>query len=436
MLAYIKRNLPDFIKSPLVKIKLKTVDRIRKRLFARKMQAKHEKWVGELKGKEKIKVLFLAMHESIWKVDTVFKEMLDDPYFDPEILVCPYLQYGKERMLDDMNQAYEFFEKKGYPVKKSRKDSDGTWVKLSEISPDIIFFTNPHDLTLPEYYSKSYKSYLSCYVPYFYLVTTHDGDVSIYDQEFHNALWRHYLPHAASFSDSKRTISGSSDSSKLVGYPAAEQLLIKRAEKKVKCVWKKQGEIKKKIIFAPHHTIENNGFQLSNFLSYAEEFVKLARNRSSEVQWAFKPHPILKSKLYLHSDWGELKTNEYYDFWKYSPNTQLELGEYGDLFAQSDAMIHDSGSFLAEYLLLRKPVLYLLKNTNERVYLNEFGRLALDACCHGYSMSEIEDFVSDVCNDNLTSARNKIDQFLQSQVMPFKSPSKNIINDIKVLITG
>ena len=46
---------------------------------------------------------------------------------------------------------------------------------------------------------------------------------------------------------------------------------------------------------------------------------------------------------------------------KFFPTNNLET-EYVELFKSSDALIHDCGSFMAEYLVTNKPVLFLEKN--------------------------------------------------------------------------
>ena len=50
------------------------------------------------------------------------------------------------------------------------------------------------------------------------------------------------------------------------------------------------------------------------------------------------------------------------------------MGEYRAYFASSDAMILDSVSFMAEYLYVHKPALFL---TREGERFNEFGETSL-----------------------------------------------------------
>jgi CDP-glycerol glycerophosphotransferase (TagB/SpsB family) len=103
---------------------------------------------------------------------------------------------------------------------------------------------------------------------------------------------------------------------------------------------------------------------------------ELAVKYRSQVSIAFKPHPVLRSRL--EELWGREKTDEYYRFWEELDNTFVADGEYAALFAASDAMIHDCGSFTAEYLYTGKPVLYVFRH-DRRATENEFGRRALRA---------------------------------------------------------
>lgn len=55
--------------------------------------------------------------------------------------------------------------------------------------------------------------------------------------------------------------------------------------------------------------------------------------------------------------------------------TQLDEGEYESLFYYSDAIIHDSSSFLAEYVFTNKPALYLMNPEKINSLVNDFGKI-------------------------------------------------------------
>ena len=104
----------------------------------------------------------------------------------------------------------------------------------------------------------------------------------------------------------------------------------------------------------------------------------LAQQYKGKIQIAFKPHPILKQKLYLHPEWGQKKTDKYYQTWQNSENTQLESEDYIDLFLTSDAMINSSVSFTAEYLFTGNPGLFTLKDDIIQSKFSRLGDMAFE----------------------------------------------------------
>lgn len=386
----------------------------------------------QIKGKERIRVVFLAIHKSVWKVDPVFQKMLADPFFDPIILVCPYTAYGEERMWEDMLECFEYFNEKGYPTYSSYSNVEKHWIKLNELDPDIIFFTNPHNLTRKEYYEDAYLNYLSCYVPYHHEVGSFGDDNAQHNQIFHNAIWKIFAVHNESILLAKKITGSKADNIQVTGFPAMENLIESKRNASYLDVWK-TNDGRKRIIWAPHHLIDGEVNQ-SNFLQYAEFFQKLARRYSDKAIWAFKPHPILKSKLLEKSGWGTVNTQVYFDFWKNQEYSQLEVDAYEDLFLSSDAMIHDCGSFLAEYLYVEKPVMYILNDQHHGQFFNTFGRKALGVCRIGRSEIEIELFLKKIIDGSNFDITQSHKTFLRENIIPCFSgelPSDIIIRNIK-----
>src|SRR5690554_2836639 len=432
MFQQIKELLPKPVKKFLRIVKQRTYDQWHKKRLFKRMQIKHAELLKQLKGKEKIKVVFLAIHKSVWKVDPVFKKMMEDPFFEPEILVCPYTMYGEERMLEDMELAYSYFLEKGYPVKKSRND-DGSWVKLEEIKPDIVFFTNPHKLTHEEYYENAYLNYLSCYVPYYFMATKHAGkEANQFNSLFFTSAWRLYWPNSYCKAQHKKLSVGTGLNGLAVGYPAAEGLVNNVHDINSNC-WKSQANDTKKIIYAPHHSIGWGKRSLATFLQFGEVFQKLAEKHAGKVQWSFKPHPMLKARLYEHVNWDREKTDAYYEFWNNQDYTQLDEGEYDDLFLSSDAIIHDCSSFIVEYAFTKKPCLYLVNENNLKGLLNAFGEGVMQVYEQARTVTEIEGFIDGIVNETIQvdeSKRAYFDAYVD-EYYKGKLPSERIIDDIK-----
>lgn len=189
---------------------------------------------------------------------------------------------------------------------------------------------------------------------------------------------------------------------------------------------------KKCIIWAPHWTIDcplNGLFTTANFLRIANDMLALTQKYKDEVFFIFKPHPLLKRQLYNNIQWGKERANSYYRAWSERVNTSLEEGNYADVFARSDAMIHDSGSFILEYLLMDKPCMYI-QLPGSQTRFNQSTQQALECYQKGSTTEDIEHFIQDILEgkDQLSETRHK---FIHSYLLPNnQSPVQNIIEDL------
>lgn len=378
----------------------------------------------------RLKVAFVVLTESTWKLEPLLARMESDDAFETAVAVTQMLTLDKSERELEQNRTKAFFVKRpgDSPVLTTRDDLDA-------FQPDILFLTNPHQLSEPAFYDRLFERELCCYVPYTHGVDQYNNNQPQYNQPFHNAMWKIFAPHDVSASLYRSVSARKGRNVVLTGYPACEPLLAPPGNEA--SIWKRQDRDKLKIIWAPHHTIDMPALPYANFLQYAEDFVALADRCRDRVQWAFKPHPLLRSKLYKHPDWGRARTDAYFGYWSSCAHCQLEEGSYVDLFRQSDAMIHDSASFLAEYLYVRKPVLFLQKVDNIGDYLNDFGKAAHAACRHARSFADVEAFIETLLISGCApSERQQI--FFRTNIEPYflDPPSEKIIRHIKSEFAG
>lgn len=410
------KNIPVLISQ--IKKKYRTVLRVYI------LRIHHKKEVKRIRRKVanggKIRVVFLLMDIPLWKTDSLYKRMVDDPLYDPIILAIP--RTNNTEINHKVDEVYNHFNNLDYKIVNSFDSNTQTWLDLDkDIEPDLIFITNPHKLTLPRYYIKSFLNKLTCYVPYF--EQTCDDYSAHFNNETVNFCWRVFQINEFHRQISKEHSFVLGRNIIVTGYPAMEPFYS--GEYITNIAWREND--KKKIIIAPHHSIENST-KLSNatFLANADYFVELANLYKADVDFAFKPHPLLKQKLYEHKEWGKNRTDQYWDFWKNSENTQFENGPYIDLFIGSDAMIHDCTSFIIEYLYVKKPVLYL--NNAIRSGLNKYGQMGFDAVLKAQSSADIDNFVNNVISGQ---AANLSD--VTHSLIPKTKPSVSIINHLSTV---
>jgi CDP-glycerol glycerophosphotransferase (TagB/SpsB family) len=160
---------------------------------------------------------------------------------------------------------------------------------------------------------------------------------------------------------------------------------------------------------------------------------EIAEKYKNKIQIAFKPHPLLKSKLSKPEVWGKQITDDFYTKWNEMENGQLNEADYIDLFMTSDAMIHDSATFITEYLVTLKPVMYLIHDDDIINRFNEIGKIAFAKHYHGRNKEQIESFIFNVVLEGIDIMKEERAWFVNKYVKPpyGQTASINIFNYIK-----
>lgn len=428
----IRSKIKKFIPSPILLPLQNLHSRIEKKKEARmiaKQSELHRKAVERIRAKQDpINVVFFALMDSVWKYDILYQLMEKDDRFNPIILVCPIVNYGRENMLLNMNNSYNLFTQRGYNVIRSYDVEADKYVDVrSELSPDIIFYTNPYNFLIDDrYYINNFLDILTIYVNYnFPNAKSQDFN---YGLLLHNLVWRRYVETKGELNIANSYPKNLNQNARYTGYPGIDVFLNEQA--RFKNEWKIKDTDVKRIIWAPHHTItEYAAVFYSTFLEYCEFMFEMAEKYEEKIQICFKPHPLLKNRLGIL--WGEDKTHNYYKRWENLSNGMLNDGNYEDLFLTSDAILHDCGSFIGEYLYSRNPAMYL---SNGRPFLEQYNELA-NRCLENYyigkSREDIERFIVNVIN-GVDPLKEQREEFFHRELLPpnGKLASENILDDI------
>ncbi len=393
------------------------------------VERQHKKLVEQLKNEHRpVNVVFMALDVSLWRYQHVYELMANDERFRVCVVIspCPL----REDPDKDAEGLRLFFKEKGVNYIDYIHGEPAYDIR-NELKPDIIFYTQPYEYLLQkEHDCLSFYDRLICYLPYAF----NSFKKWSYNLHFCNQAWRLYYTDKYALTDAMTTTSNNGRNVRIVGYANADEYLRDNHLD----VWKdiKDGKNRKRIIWAPHFTINENNSAIpprSNFLWMAELMITIAKEYEDTLQIAFKPHPALLTQLYKNAEWGKEKADNYYDMWNKMPNTQLEEGQYIDLFMTSDAMIHDSASFSVEYHFSQKPVMFVLnKNTQDVSSLNIIGRKAMDLHYKGAAESDIRTFINDVVLNSNDSLFPQREHFYQEYLLPpnGKSVSQNVVDDI------
>jgi len=377
-----------------------------------------------------VRVVFFALNVPMWKYQGLYDLLSADARFETTVVLSPGITYKPEQRLRDLRHMREYFGSRGIGFVDWRLEADEPPVDVRRrLNPDIVFYTQPyHGSYHPLHCFLNFTDRLIAYSPYSFLQA---HDPYNYDNVMQNIAWKCYYANHYHIDESRCLAHNKGRNAVAVGYTSADDYLRGDYTE----VWNDPGHQRKRLIWAPHSTVENYGtaFSRSNFLMMADYMVELARRHTADLQIAFKPHPGLLTVLYRHPDWGKEKADAYYDLWRQMPNTQLADGTFTDLFKGSDAMVHDSGSFVVDYLYFNRPVMFITQNIEKtKSYVNEPGQKAYDAHYIGSTNDDVERFVDQVVlqgNDVMDDARrNYYDKYLAQP--SGQSTARNMYEDM------
>jgi len=392
----------------------------------RATERQHQRLVKSLQGRSCLRVVFTAIDTALWRYQHLYELMAADPRFQVSIVLTPCNGREQEK---DLQSLRDFFNSRGMPY----VDYDGKQgIDIRrELNPDIIFYTQPYEhMLVPEFDCLHFYDRLVCYMPYAFWTFAHFA----YNLHFCNQAWRLYYPIEPYRQSAISNMTNKGRNVRIVGYANADDYLVPTHAD----VWKPMadGRCRKRIIWAPHFTISPHKGGIpprSNFLWMADLMLNIAREYADRLQIAFKPHPALLSQLYRHKDWGKERTDRYYASWQQMANTQLETGQYADLFMTSDAMIHDSGSFAVEYHYSQRPVMFVAKDMD---YIlepqSDFGKEAYAIHYIGADEQDIRRFIDQVVLEGDDPMKQQRQAFFQQYLLPpgGKTVAQNVVDDI------
>lgn len=387
-----------------------------------------QKRYAVVRTKPVLEVVFVLHELASWKTEPLYLAMLRHPRFSPHLVLTLPVDGFPLDCIARYQQLKDYVDKKRYAYLQSENAKSEQY----GFTPDLVFYQKPYETIIsPQIFLHDNRRRLCMWVQYAFNTGCEE--------------WCFYSPahvHSLLFFVENETVKKCAESLSwhykhnfvVTGLPFADELMLPK--EKYQDPWKAQPTAKKRIIWAPHHSFPIPGLGLaemmvafSTFPDVADVMLSVAQKYKDKVQFAFKPHPLLRFKAELV--WGKERADRYFRQWEEMENTQLEAGEYMGLFKYSDAMIHDCGSFTVEYLYTGRPVMYLVNGQPHVEKLNDFGRGAYAQHYMGHTREEIERFVEQVIEgvDPMKDGRRR---FYEECLLPphGKTACQNILNAI------
>lgn len=394
-----------------------------------KKQKDIQKQIRILKNSgRKLKVAFLHMYATDCQNLIIFEKMLDSEKFDPYFIVNPDVFRSTENFNLQYSKSIDMLRNKygndrillGYDVLEKRFND------YSE-QFDIMTTNNPYDHMAHQYFKISYwgkKSIPIFYISYFYMGRCH-VTAENFSQKSFNYIWKVFVENESAFGISEKYEIIKGKNVVISGYPKFDSYANLKSDTNDKIV-----------IISPHHSIEDTDTSVGTFLEMEKVYLKLPQ-LYPEIKFVFRPHPLLFEKL--NDIWTRDRVNDWKAKLLSNKNVIFsEEGDYLQLFKNSSALIHDCGSFTAEYLFTEKPCAYIHKRTvNMDKTFTDFGKQCIS---YHYSINNEEDilkFINEVVIGNNDWLQGKRKYFAESKVMiNYPHSSDFILNYLSDSILG
>lgn len=380
------------------------LQRMQPRIFKR--YAAHEAACrAKLARGEKLRVAFVVCDASMFSAEPVFKLMLDDPRYEPFIAVVPRVTRGDDFLRKTIDKTLTTLcTRYG---EKVRSMYEVTTHRASPLEADIVFSSLAYeDQSCAEFTTETLsRSALVAFVYYGYggLFSNNEKRTPFLPNIVF--AWRYFVTNEATRCMNVTVNPMLQANIRVVGYAKMDSL--QKSVEHEGC----------RIIIAPHHSLERetDGLKLSTFLFNYQLWLELPK-LFPQVQFIFRPHPLLFARLRTKRWWGEAKTREYEQAMEQLPNVEFQRGgDYFATFASSDALIHDCGSFLAEYFYTGKRQCYLIESDATIEQFQPFAKQLFAHCTTAYKREDVIEFVRQIV-DGVDNDKQARDEFARKEV--------------------
>lgn len=373
-------------------------------LFPAKIEAIKERY-----QREKIPVAFIVIYSTTFPSEPVFEKMLHSERFDPYIIVSPDMQRSLEHKINTYRKSYaDLTAMYGDRVLHGFDEEQQSYLELGENYP-VVFFNNPYEKMAHPYHYERYfrdKNVLTIYINYGFFSLKFGRN--IVKMDIYSAIWKVCIDSPENYTDLVKQQAIKGRNALITGYIKMDRLAD----------FSTVPHERKMIIIAPHHTVMGwKELDISNFLMYSDFFAELP-SHYPEIDFVFRPHPLFFNNLLEKHIWTREQIDTYIVRIKESPNCRYDdSGDYLQLFADSDAMIHDCGSYIGEYLFTEKPCCYMLKADKQvRKVLLPMGEACMAHYYKAFCEADICNFIENVVLKGNDPLKEKRQQFSRTHL--------------------
>ena len=279
---------------------------------------------------------------------------------------------------------------------------------ISKHLPDMAFISNPYEsTTLKDFWPENIAKFSKLvYLPYFTAVSYDEKlTYSIARMPVSRYSWRIIIQSNELKRMYEQTFNNKKENVLVSELPKWDELFkvingkIKKDDK-----LKSISKTKKVFLWNTHYTIGSNK---STLLTYGQKILNHFKERD-DVFLIWRPHPMTETIF-------EMYTPEYLPLWKEmkeiaenTNNISIDNNpSYKNSLYFSAALISDYSSLIAEYLFVRKPILFLKDEKTENFLKNRKFLIPLNKLEQANSFEDIKNFINKITKNNQFQERFK-----------------------------
>jgi CDP-glycerol glycerophosphotransferase (TagB/SpsB family) len=310
---------------------------------------------------------------------------------------------------------------------------------IKSLAPDVIFRQSQWEPDFPPAFNTAELSFAKiCVLPYgTSMVSAFDiedksslANHYAHDQYYHRMAWKIYCENAVTKKLYQKFSHCPDSKIILTGYPKYNRLLKAKSDPKWPILNHSQSRLR--VIWAPHHSVGDKWLGFGVFHLIYNQMLEYAEINKEHFEFVLRPHPALFSSVVSEGLIESSNLEIFISKWKNLDNCILDnSASYGQTFAASDVMITCGLSFLLEYPLFDKPVIFI--DSGRHVPFNDVGKLSADCAFLANNFNELVSLLEKIRNNYLVMNETHSNQrlALKSLVIdPFDDPSGSILTDL------
>ena len=151
------------------------------------------------------------------------------------------------------------------------------------------------------------------------------------------------------------------------------------------------------------------------------------------VDFVFRPHPLLFTTLINNNFWTQEETENYLRVLEEIGVEYSTGGDYLGVFRECDAIINDCGSFTVEWLYTGKPGCFVYNEKLKENHLTTLMNMAIEKYTIARSKQDIIEFVKKISEDDYDKEYSMSRWVKENIALNYPTVSEFIVNEIDIL---